>query len=216
MSALQLCPGVHAASRREDLIILDTRSGEYLCLPDIAPLVVLSPGWSGIWTEDSDVLDLLQGLGLARSNLPMAGRSPLPPAPTDELRFASNRLSAAQKLRMTAASADMLMCYAGRPFRHLVAWGRSLEAARPSARARLTKEAVAFRQMLPFVPFQGECLFRAFMLKAYLARADLGASLVIGVQTWPFEAHAWMQTGALVLDDTVEHVRGFTPILVLP
>lgn len=216
MSALQLCPGVYAASRGEDLVVLDGRTGDYLCLPNAAPLVVLTPGWSSLWVKDPDLLEGLQDLGLARASLPMAGRSLPPPAAMLDLDPSDVRPGAAARLRMAGAASDMLLHYAGRPFRHLIRWGRALEAARPSAPARLAREAAAFRQMLPYVPFQGQCLFRAFMLKAYLARAGLGAALVIGVQTWPFEAHAWMQAGPLVLDDTVEHVRAFTPILVLP
>jgi hypothetical protein len=36
--------------------------------------------------------------------------------------------------------------------------------------------------------------------------------LVFGVRTHPFEAHCWLEKDRVILDDTVEHVRWFTPI----
>jgi hypothetical protein len=40
-------------------------------------------------------------------------------------------------------------------------------------------------------------------------------SLVVGVRTNPFTAHAWVQAGDTVLNDGVDQVRVFTPIMVL-
>lgn len=216
MSALNLEPGVHAAVHGQDLILLDGRRGDYLCLPDAGPLVVLRPGWNSAWVKDPDLLAALQALGLAGADARLAGRAPPPPAARHDTSLVDGQPGLAARLRMAGAGLDMLCFYWRRSFRQMVRWGRALEAPRPAAPERLAAEAARFRRLLPYVPFQGECLFRAFMLKAYLARAGLGAALVIGVQTWPFQAHAWLQAGPLVLDDTVEHVRAFTPILVLP
>jgi hypothetical protein len=69
--------------------------------------------------------------------------------------------------------------------------------------------------MLRFVPFQGECLFRAFMLLCFLRLGDCDARWVIGVKTYPFLAHCWLQVGRTVLDDAAERVCGFTPILTV-
>jgi hypothetical protein len=216
MSALNLHPGVHAAVHETDLVVLDARRGDYLCLPGAGPLVVLQAGWSSVWVKDPELAEVLEDLGLAAAGLPMSGRTPPPPAAREDLMGLGARPSAASRLRMCASALDMLIHYAGRPFHRMARWGRALEAPRPSSPARVAAAAADFRWMLPFVPFQGECLFRAFMLKVYLARAGLGAALVVGVQTWPFQAHAWVQAGPMVLDDTVEHVRAFTPILTLP
>jgi hypothetical protein len=35
------------------------------------------------------------------------------------------------------------------------------------------------------------------------------------VQTRPFAAHCWVQHGDIVCNDTVEHVSGYTPIMVV-
>jgi hypothetical protein len=84
-----------------------------------------------------------------------------------------------------------------------------------SAVAAVARDARAFDQLTPFVPFQGQCLFRSFLLLAFLRAGGGDADWVIGVRTYPFEAHCWLQAGDIVLDDAAERVCGFTPILVI-
>jgi hypothetical protein len=38
---------------------------------------------------------------------------------------------------------------------------------------------------------------------------------VFGVQSRPFAAHCWLQLGGVVLNDTVDHVKRYTPIMVV-
>lgn len=59
------------------------------------------------------------------------------------------------------------------------------------------------------------CLPRSIALALRLARDGLAAQLVIGVRTNPFGAHSWTQHDDEVLNDTVEEVLRFTPILVI-
>ncbi|HEY4212037.1 MAG TPA: lasso peptide biosynthesis B2 protein [Steroidobacteraceae bacterium] len=58
-----------------------------------------------------------------------------------------------------------------------------------------------------------ECLFDSLALLGFLARHDVYADWVFGVQARPFAAHCWVQQGEIVFNDTVEHVSGFTPIM---
>ena len=67
----------------------------------------------------------------------------------------------------------------------------------------------------PFAPFQGECLFRAFLLLAYLRLEGRHATWVFGVRTYPFQAHCWLQVGDMVLNDAVERICGYTPIFAV-
>jgi hypothetical protein len=57
------------------------------------------------------------------------------------------------------------------------------------------------------------CLLDSLMLADFLRRQQIPAHLLIGVATKPFSAHAWVQLDNFVLNDTVERVQGFTPIL---
>jgi Transglutaminase-like superfamily len=57
------------------------------------------------------------------------------------------------------------------------------------------------------------CLFDSLVLSAYLTRARIPCTFVIGVATKPFLAHAWVQIGESVLNDTAERAHDFRPIL---
>lgn len=58
------------------------------------------------------------------------------------------------------------------------------------------------------------CLVRSIGLLLMIRKSDPEAKLVIGVASSPFSAHAWLQRGPIVLNDCLDRVRAFTPILV--
>jgi Transglutaminase-like superfamily len=60
---------------------------------------------------------------------------------------------------------------------------------------------------------QRRCLFDSLVLSVYLTRGMTPCTFVIAVATKPFLAHAWVQIGELVLNDTAERVQDFTPML---
>ncbi|GAA0309393.1 hypothetical protein GCM10009087_19290 [Sphingomonas oligophenolica] len=59
------------------------------------------------------------------------------------------------------------------------------------------------------------CLIRSIALVRMLHAAGADGNLVIGVTASPFSAHAWVQCGTKVLNDSLDHVRIFSPILVV-
>jgi hypothetical protein len=59
------------------------------------------------------------------------------------------------------------------------------------------------------------CLFDSLVLTAYLTREMVPCTFVIGVAIKPFLAHAWVQIGESVLNDTAEHAQDFRPILTI-
>ena len=59
------------------------------------------------------------------------------------------------------------------------------------------------------------CLVRSLALFRMLARFDIYPDLVIGVTASPFAAHAWVQIGDVILNDSVDRVRRFVPILTI-
>ena len=59
------------------------------------------------------------------------------------------------------------------------------------------------------------CLIRALALYRHARQRGHDARLVFGVQLHPFSAHSWVEQDDLILDDRVDHVRRFKPILVL-
>jgi hypothetical protein len=70
-----------------------------------------------------------------------------------------------------------------------------------------------FRLRIWFYTAHRHCLFDSLVMSVFLTRRMVPCTLVIGVSTKPFAAHAWVQIGEYVLNDTVEHVLTFTPIL---
>lgn len=59
------------------------------------------------------------------------------------------------------------------------------------------------------------CLPRSIAVVRCLAALGVRASLVLGVKLDPFAAHAWAQWEDEVLNDTVEEVVKYTPILIV-
>lgn len=59
------------------------------------------------------------------------------------------------------------------------------------------------------------CLSRSLALAGTLRGRGHGCELVIGVAINPFQAHAWVQARDTLLNDRLERVRQFTPILAV-
>jgi hypothetical protein len=57
------------------------------------------------------------------------------------------------------------------------------------------------------------CLFDSVCLLEFLAQYALFPRLVFGVNAEPFQAHCWLQEDRMVLNDTVERVSAYTPIM---
>jgi hypothetical protein len=57
------------------------------------------------------------------------------------------------------------------------------------------------------------CLFDSLALLLFLRRIGVYPEWIFGVRTGPFAAHCWLQSGHIVLNDTVENVRSYTPIM---
>jgi hypothetical protein len=61
-------------------------------------------------------------------------------------------------------------------------------------------------------PGHAACLERSLLLYWYLRRAGVDVRFRMGVQMYPFLAHAWVEHRAEVINDLPEHVRRFRPI----
>jgi hypothetical protein len=83
------------------------------------------------------------------------------------------------------------------------------------AQQRTGEAASAFNRMRPFVPIETRCLIDSLSMVRYLAQRGLRSNLVLGVACDPFSAHAWVQSGSLVLNDTVGNALAHVPIRVI-
>lgn len=87
-----------------------------------------------------------------------------------------------------------------------------LQRARPETYSRL---ACAFKVLTPIFGRAENCLPRSIAFHRLAVASGRTPALVIGVKCDPFAAHCWVQDGMCVLNDSAEHVRLFTPILVI-
>lgn len=100
-----------------------------------------------------------------------------------------------------------------------VAECRAKRVARQRERTRAMQSSASivklFRRLRPLFPHDYLCLFESVALVQFLAHYGHAANWVFGVQVGPFAAHCWVQSGGTALNDTVDHLRSFTPIMVV-
>lgn len=85
-----------------------------------------------------------------------------------------------------------------------------------SSTAALREAVSSYMRLRPFLfTAHDKCLHDSLTLIRFLARRWMFPAWVIGVRTRPFAAHSWVQSAELVLNDVHEHVRTYTPILVV-
>jgi hypothetical protein len=71
------------------------------------------------------------------------------------------------------------------------------------------------RMRVWFYTARQHCLFDSLVLSVFLSLARQPCYFVIAVSTKPFLAHSWVQVDDAVLNDTVEHVQLFCPLLIV-
>jgi hypothetical protein len=71
----------------------------------------------------------------------------------------------------------------------------------------------AFQRLRPLYPRSYLCLFDSLALLEFLAGYRLLPRVVFGVVADPFQAHCWLQDGSTVINDELERVGKYKPIL---
>lgn len=80
---------------------------------------------------------------------------------------------------------------------------------------RVAEAATAFNSVRPYVPIDTCCLIDSLSMIRFLAGRGMHAHLLMGVACDPFSAHAWVQHGHLVLNDTVGNAQAHIPVRVI-
>lgn len=108
-------------------------------------------------------------------------------------------------------------------------WGSIQHTVRTVAARRSTRTAISatddigaihrlfgvFNKLRPYYPRPYLCLFDSLALLYFLARYDAFPNWVYGVKLEPFAAHCWVQAGGLVINDIIDNVRDYTPIMIV-
>ena len=218
-----MAPGVHLADVEGDLVLLDARRNAYFCAPraDARGLKAALTGNSR-FRPGADILEELEAAGLFMMIDAPARYDPPPFLATADLYGkpgARARLSLRQIWHLLAAftSARLAIRFA-RPerwFRKIARRNARGHCRGPLETAELEALARLVRNAQPFFPGTARCLGSSLFLLGVLHRRGLRARWVFGVRTYPFEAHCWVEHDGMILNDSLEHARTFTPIVAV-
>jgi hypothetical protein len=237
MARYALAGHVFVCVNAEHLVLLDVKEDRYWALEaaQTAGLGSLIGGWPVAAPDQADpgtpppeteaAIEVLRGRGLLADSVP-PGKDATPVAavlPKWELITDSEQASGAGTdswWSFFAACAFAKIAMRTWAFERVISRVRQRKARLAAAAApfdverarRLVQAFVHYRVFL--FSSKNECLYDSFALLEYLARHGIYADWVFGVQTRPVAAHCWVQHGDVVFNDTVEHVSGYTPIMV--
>lgn len=209
---VELAAYAHAAIDVDDLVLLDINQDVYACLPGAAAGAALEDGGRVLVGLDTPQIAALEHAGLLGRNAQQPDVWRLPRARRDlasERRPVPTLLEGLDFIAMGLVSLGSFKRWS---FARLITGPRG--GVSPQVSAALIRRAQVFAAMAPWSPVQGACLLQAYALRRYLRRRKLDAHWVFGVRTWPFAAHCWLQVDDLVLNDTVDRVAAYRPILV--
>jgi hypothetical protein len=213
-----LAPGVHAVAVDQDLVLLDVAADAYFCLVGAGAVVTLGLG-GAVRVSDPATLNTLLEAGLVVAGRKSDPTHP-PPRPVASVSNgpAPRRPTGGTVRRIIHAGLATSLDFRRLSFERMLAWagrrpqGDTWRLASPSpALLAIAEEFARFRV---WAPFDGACLKRSYMMLRYLRLRGHDAAWVIGVRTWPFMAHCWLQVGEVVLDDH-ERLLPYHPILAV-
>ncbi|HEY8602713.1 MULTISPECIES: lasso peptide biosynthesis B2 protein [Tsuneonella] len=215
-----MAPNVTFCITSGTVLFLDVGRDRYFALPD-----ALSPAFL-TWLETAEVSDasekamaLLRDADIVRTVAQAANLGPariaVPGRTLDEATRASLRAPSLavwsrarasycrtrRNLRRSGLSGLIATARASRPVGNIV--------PHPAVAAR------EFQRVRGPRALEGDCLVSSFAMLDFLHRQGSDARAVFGVMAKPFRAHCWVQSETEILNDDVDHVRIFTPILVI-
>jgi hypothetical protein len=79
-----------------------------------------------------------------------------------------------------------------------------------------TPHVAAFLHLRTYIYTERDaCLLDSITLTRYLFSFGFAPMLIFGIRDDPFEAHAWVQDGDVVLNSSTQYAGSFSPILVI-
>jgi Transglutaminase-like superfamily len=239
MARFGLAQHVFVCVNGEHLVLLDLKEDRYWALEaaQTAGLASFVDGWPVTATDSTDsaetpspeargVIEVLQGRGILTDSASLGkDATPVTPIVASRELISDSGTTAGPRIGnwWTFITASAFAKFALRTWsfeRVIRRVKRRKELQEPKAaildvdRARKLLEAFAAYRVFLFSS-KDECLYDSLALIEFLARYGIYPDWNFGVQTRPFAAHCWVQHGDIVFNDTVEHVTGYTPIMVV-
>jgi hypothetical protein len=235
-----LANDVYACKINGASVFLELRTNRYFTIPpdftavldtsvagfsSLGPTVATTPVSEA---EAGSLVDSLLERGIL-SATPSAGRVVSPPMSCmsrtispRQRRRPRERPRASQVTNFVASIAHVRANLSLHRLLPIIEHMRALRAAAPTLRADATSErefigaVETFRRLRTYVyTAKDACLFDSLVLTHFLHRYGLAPTFTIGVHNRPFAAHAWVQIGNFVIDDRLEALQRYTPILVI-
>ncbi len=210
--------GVTYCEVGDRLVFLDAEADRYFCLHPQAEAEFRAIAGSPLDPETQSCRLAAAGLFTGGPETPPAacaaaptiGRSLLdrPPdlAGTTETLAAAAHLQAARLRFNLQGFAGALASLAGTKRR---------STARPASADELASALAGFVAAERMLSVRDRCLSHSWAIARRLLVRGIDANLVLGVRLGPFAAHCWVQHADWVVNDRLDIVRTFTPILVL-
>jgi hypothetical protein len=234
---------VFVCANEDYVVVLDLKQDRYFTLDAArtAALAPLLPGWPaptmsadpgadpnaapGLTADEAAAPLLREGWLL---ELPAVSKEATPvrlPSPEAELLSGaavdSARIGARAMLAFIFSAIFAKLALRFWPFERVIRRVARRKAAHPGAShpldvARARQLVDIFGRLRVFLfSHREKCLHDSLALLEFLARYGVFPSWVFGVRARPFVAHCWVQYEDIVFNDTVEHVVGYAPIMVV-
>jgi len=215
---------LHHCTASGRTIVLDIEADRYFALPPgMDEAFRRAAGGEPCSPDDDGVLQplLARGMLIEQTQAPDTDLSiRIMPASRDVVASVGQRPG--PSMLMQVAVAQCVLAWRVR-LRGLPALIRDIESRKPTAGADVAwrhddeyaRINAAFEALGLIFRRSDRCLVRSLAFVWICLRRGFAPSLVFGVQASPFSAHCWVQQGETVLNDTVDNVRPFTPIMVV-
>ncbi len=241
MSKYLLANHVFICYCSNEAVLLDLKADRYVGLREatVRSLASLVEGWpesrgtahqaarAETTAEDSrQLVNTLLGRGLLTTDA-RQGRAAIPDHPEDAATdLIDEDIDAAPTMRahhvfnFFRAALVATVSLRWRPLDRVVERvqrRKRTQAAAQNADLESARSLVTIYQTLrPFVfTARDKCLFDGLAMVEFLSRYGLFPDWIFGVQAGPFAAHCWVQQRGVVFNDTADHVRSYTPIMVV-
>jgi hypothetical protein len=225
--------------RDDDLVLLDIARDQYLALEAARTigLGAVVQGWPvkdtapgrEVQTSPGDDQALARELlqrGILTANI-ASGKNGTPvtvvPVVAELTADAAGRQSPrpADAIMLTGSSISAALSLRYRPFDRVI---RHIERRKQNRGTRpgfvdwdvVRRLIGAHGYLRPFLfSARNQCLFECLVLMNFFARHNFFPTWVFGVHTRPFAAHCWIQSEGVVLNDTLDRVSRYTPIMAI-
>jgi len=224
-----LSPDAYVCQTDDGLIVLDLKSNSYLGIgTEDAASVIAALNGNYLPHSDSRInttINDLHALGILTTRVNFG--KPYAPCAITMLRSPRHHsstipipaISFRDVFHFAEAYATVMILLRLAKLRYLI---NKLQSAQNSCRTtpdmaefrHAMNRVAVFQRIRPWIyTARNECLFDSLVLSFFLRRSGCPSTLVIGVSTNPFAAHAWVQFGSYVIDSNIEDILHFKPIV---